>query len=146
MPPTGSTASLGIKSCKASGVGPHPLQGRERGSCQHSSLHKSHQCSPLLKTEAGPSGIPAVAHLPPSRLGSSSSCVRSHRAPSSCLADNLFAPALSALQGNKMLRLHISQGHWLVTPNFKKPTPLPFVPWREQLRVPNAVSNQLILV
>lgn len=136
MPPTGSTASLGIKGCKASRVGPHPLQGRERGSCQPSSLHKSHQCSPLLKTEAGPSGIPAVAHLPPSRLGSSSSCVRSHRAPSPCLADNLFAPALSALQGNKMLRLHISQGHGLVAHNFKKPTPLPLVPWRNSFALP----------
>lgn len=78
-------------------VGPDPLRGRERMSCQHSPPHKSNHSLPPPKTEVGSSGILAAAHLPP--LGTAASAPSAP--PSPCSAGNPFAPALSALQGDK---------------------------------------------
>lgn len=57
--------SLGTRRLQGQRAGASPLPGRERMSCQHSPPHKSNHSPALQKTEVGPPGMLAAAHLPP---------------------------------------------------------------------------------
>lgn len=81
---------------------------------------KAVRALPFRRQSPSLQGSPPPPTCHPHPALCSCSWVHFPRAPFPCSADNLFAPALSALDRNKILRLCISQSHWLVTPNFKK--------------------------